>query len=322
MSWSTGNSSLYNKLGTVCAACIVCTMILSSPLTGTTISSAEGTGGAGRGVGVAAAGWDGGGLGVSALDVAAADTPLGPLSMYLMPFSMYLMTSSFSTRPLGPLPTTSTRSMSLSFASLLTAGDVNTLPVLKSDSILASVGAASATFCFVAASGAAAAAGASSVELSPSSSIRHNGFPTWAMSPAATINSTTFPSYGLVISVAALSLWTLSSSSNSSTFVPGSTVHSSTSTSAIPSPMSARRNSFTSPMRLPLPATNPRASFRGPSFGLIPLLRVSDREMLEVRYVLSTRGRSRLVRRQRVREVGRNMARRGVAAWLRRVDFG
>lgn len=98
---------------------------------------------------------------------------------------------------------------------------------------------------------------------SSSISMRHSPAPTLAISPSFTIISLTTPSYGLVISTVALSLWTSHNGSNVLTTVEGltdldhdhnqyssnslnvyndKTYHLITSHSVIPSPISANKN--------------------------------------------------------------------------------
>mmetsp|Transcript_19619 Transcript_19619/g.39220 ORF Transcript_19619/g.39220 Transcript_19619/m.39220 type:complete len:260 (+) Transcript_19619:681-1460(+) len=160
-------------------------------------------------------------------------------------------TSSLSTLPLAPDPATVARSMPCSLAIFLTAGVVSTLPVSAGLDLGPCPPAAPAfgasgmlSFCFI-------SPGSSVLILSsppspppsppPSTDIIMSGSPTLSISPTSPLRLSTTPSNLLVISTVALSDCTSQTLSNCETSSPGETNHWRSSTSAMPSPMSARR---------------------------------------------------------------------------------
>src|SRR5437773_1300851 len=155
-------------------------------------------------------------------------------------------------RPAGPLPRTNCSSMPRSHAWRRTAGDAIGLSPLSraADATCAAglIGVGSASFCGAGGGGAGTAtasfgtaAGALRTLPVPSTSMRISSDPTAITLPISPPSDCTVPTTGDGISTVALSVITSASTWSSATVSPGFTCHATSSTSAMPSPMSGMR---------------------------------------------------------------------------------
>ena len=184
------------------------------------------------------------------------------------PPAMCRSRSAWLMRPAGPVPATCSKSMLAVRARWRTAGEARTLaPGARATGAAVGAGGAGAAGAGGAtgagagsgAAGAASGAGAGSAGAgaslslalpSPSTSKTMQTPPTGKMSPASPTMFLTVPSQGAGISTVALSVITDKMGSSSFTVSPTATIHSTTSPSTTPSPISGSLNSK-SPMFIP-----------------------------------------------------------------------